>query len=252
MPRIALQVEYKGTKYHGWEKQKSQIPTVQANLELALTKIANEPINTIVAGRTDAGVHSSGQVVHFDTNADRELSAWVRGTNSHLPHDISVVNSKIVDADFSARFSAVSRTYCYSIVNRPERISIEADIKYWVNKKIDAALMQEAANYLIGEHDFSAFRAASCQANTAFRNIHEIQISQNGDDISTVIVGNAFLHHTVRNIMGTLIEVGIGKKQAIWVSEVLASKNRANAGNTAPARGLSLIKVSYPENVLNF
>ena len=239
------EIEYRGTNYHGFEKQKSKIPTIQQELESAFSKIANHPINLVVAGRTDAGVHASGQVVHFDTVANRNLDAWVTGANSLLPQDIAVLKATEVNAHFHARFSAQARTYQYRIICRPAKLALEAQTAFWSYADLNVDKMQQAANYLLGEHDFSAFRATSCQAKTPVRTVFLLDIYHNEQVIISTIKANAFLHHMVRNIMGSLVLVGKGKKPVAWVNEVLRSKKRANAGPTISARGLSLVKVDY-------
>ena len=238
-------IEYRGTNYHGFEKQKSKIPTIQQELESAFSKIANHSINLVVAGRTDAGVHASGQVVHFDTVANRHLEAWVTGANSLLPQDIAVIKASEVNTHFHARFSARARTYQYRIICRPAKVALEAQTAFWSYADLDVAKMQQAANYLLGERDFSAFQAASCQAKTSIRTILSLSICRNEQVITSTIKANAFLHHMVRNIMGSLVLVGKDKKPVAWLNEVLLNKKRANAGPTISAKGLTLVKVDY-------
>jgi tRNA pseudouridine38-40 synthase len=244
--RIALGIEYNGHAFHGWQSQQN-LTTVQGCLENALTIIANEPIQVLCAGRTDAGVHAIGQVVHFDTVAERSLRAWTLGVNTHLPSSISVRWAQVVDDDFHARFSALHRRYRYVIHNHSVRSAILADRATWHHYHLDVDLMHEAAQYLTGELDFSAFRSAQCEAKTAKRNLHEITITRENDFIIIEIQANAFLHHMVRNITGSLLMVGEGKKKPEWIQEVLSGKDRRFAGATAPAAGLYFIKVQYPD-----
>ena len=243
--RIALGIEYHGEQFSGWQRQKN-LSTVQGCLESALTKIAAHPVNVFCAGRTDAGVHAVGQVVHFDTLSIREMRAWVYGTNSHLPAAVTVRWVKQVDEQFHARFSAVSRCYHYLIYNDPIRSSISAAHATWHQVRLDADLMQEAANYLVGEHDFSSLRSSQCQAKTPVRTIHYVDISRQGDFILLKIKANAFLHHMVRNIVGVLMEIGAGWSSPAWMGDVLAAKDRKKAAETAPATGLYLHQVEYP------
>jgi len=244
--RIALGIEYDGQYSYGWQKQPGLL-TLQSSLEGALSKIANEPIEVYCAGRTDAGVHALGQVVHFDTKANRPLRAWVMGVNSHLPAYISVHWAKEVDDVFHARFKALSRRYHYIIHNSPARPAILASKVTWYYEPLDIQKMQEAAQYLIGENDFSSFRAASCSSKTAMRNIHQIQITQQENFIIISIEANAFLHHMVRNIVGVLKTIGAGLAMPIWAKEVLESRDRRIAAETAPPDGLYLVKVTYPD-----
>lgn len=209
--------------------------------------MANEPIETICAGRTDTGVHAIAQVVHFDTSADRSERGWVLGANSNLPDDVSARWAKPVDQEFHARFSAMSRSYQYLILNRLVRSALNRDRAWWVTQTLDANKMQQAADHLLGEHDFSAFRAAGCQASTPVREIHEFNVTRNEDWISIDVTANAFLQHMVRNIAGLLVKIGQGDEQPAWAREVLDSRDRAKGGMTAPAHGLTLTRVDYPE-----
>lgn len=248
--RVAAGVEYKGTNFFGWQAQTEDIRTVQLLLERALSIVANEPIKVITAGRTDTGVHALGQVVHFDTSVQREGRAWMLGANSNLPNDVSLTWVKPVPDTFNARYSATQRFYQYHIVNRIARAPFRADFSYWVYQPLDINKMFTASRCLLGEHDFTSFRTVACQANTPMRHLSAIEISQDKEDIFIEVVGNAFLHHMVRNIVGSLIKVGIGEKKAEWLAEVLQGKNRALAGPTAPACGLCLVKVEYPKELL--
>ncbi len=243
--RIALGIEYDGSSFSGWQAQKN-LPTVQGCLEKALSTIADEPIKVICAGRTDAGVHAIAQVVHFETSAHRELRAWTLGANSHLPPSIAVTWVQIVDDVFHARFSALSRRYCYVIHNSSIRSAIAASRVAWYYRPLDVDAMQKAAQFLLGELDFSSFRSAECESNTPMRNVHFIQVSRQGDFVVIDIQANAFLHHMVRNIAGTLMHIGSGFKNPEWAREVLEAKDRRQAAETAPASGLYLCQVNYP------
>lgn len=246
--RIALGVEYDGSRFNGWQMQAHGIRTVQAVLEPALSQIADHAVRVVCAGRTDTGVHATGQVVHFDLNTERELKAWVLGVNALLPADVCVHWAREVDAEFSARFSAIQRSYRYVILNRPARAALLAKRVSWVYDRLDHDAMQQAALALLGEHDFSAFRSAACQAPHARRSMHAIELSREVDYIYIDIRANAFLHHMVRNIVGSLLMVGRGEQPVGWLAELLANKDRARAGPTAAADGLYLVKVEYPEH----
>lgn len=245
MLRIALGVEYDGSRYFGWQRQANN-PSVQENLEIALGKVADHPVVIFCAGRTDTGVHASNQVIHFETEATREPIAWVRGVNSYLPPDIRVCWMKVVPNDFDARKSALSRRYCYVMVNRDVSPGIMRHGVTWVYQTLDIVAMQSAAQHLLGKHDFSSFRGAHCQANTPIRTITAIKISAVGDNIILDITANAFLYHMVRNIVGSLMLVGQGKNDESWIKDVLAAKDRRLAGHTAPPQGLYLVDVRYP------
>lgn len=209
--------------------------------------MANEPIETICAGRTDTGVHAIAQVVHFDTSAERSERGWVLGANSNLPDDVSARWAKPVDQEFHARFSVTSRSYQYLILNRLVRSALNRHRAWWVTQTLDANKMQQAADHLLGEHDFSAFRAAGCQASTPVREIREFNVTRNEDWISIDVTANAFLQHMVRNIAGLLVKIGQGDEEPAWAREVLDSRDRAKGGMTAPAHGLTLTRVDYPE-----
>ncbi len=245
--RVALGIEYRGSAYKGWQTQKKpQQPSIQENLEKALSFVAAHPVSVVCAGRTDAGVHASAQVVHFDTGSERPLAAWVRGCNSMLPADIRVQWARKVDSDFHARFSALSRRYRYFIDNRAVKSAILNQLVSPHPFSLDAGLMHEAAQHLLGEHDFSAFRGAGCQSRTAVRKLTEISVTRRGHFVILDVEGNAFLLHMVRNIVGTLLEVGEGRRPPGWVAEVLASRQRKEAGMTALPAGLHLVAVTYP------
>ena len=243
--RIALGIEYDGTSYNGWQRQKSGLG-VQQRLEEALSLVADEDIEVTCAGRTDTGVHASGQVVHFDTLAGRSDRGWLLGTNSNLPDDISVSWVRCVDEEFHARFSAIGRSYRYLILNRLQRSALHRRRAWWVHQPLDEARMNEAAQRLVGEHDFSAFRAAGCQAGSATREITKIAVSRDGDWITLYVSANAFLMHMVRNITGTLAAIGQGEAPVEWITEVLESGDRTVGGVTAPPQGLTLVAVAYP------
>jgi tRNA pseudouridine38-40 synthase len=243
--RIALGLEYDGTAYNGWQRQRTGAGVQQA-VEKALSRVADEDVETICAGRTDTGVHALGQVVHFDTNSERDSRGWLLGANSNLPDDISVTWAKRVDDSFHARFSATSRSYRYRILNRLERSALYRHRAWWVYDPLDAQRMHNAAQALCGKHDFSAYRAAGCQASTAEREITAIAVSWHGDWIILEVTANAFLQHMVRNITGTLVAIGRGDEPEEWASTVLASRDRKKGGASAPPHGLTLVNVDYP------
>jgi tRNA pseudouridine38-40 synthase len=218
---------------------------VQDVLEAALAAIAAERVDVHGAGRTDRAVHAIAQVAHFDTAAARPLSAWVRGVNAFLPESIAVLWAREVDAEFHARFGALARTYRYRLVNRPVRPALAAHHAGWYHGPLDLPAMREAARALVGEHDFSAFRAAQCEASTPVRIVHSLEIETADDRIDFVIRANAFLHHMVRNIVGSLIYVGNGKNPPGWIAQVLASRDRAQAAPTFAPEGLYLERVEY-------
>lgn len=244
--RIALGVEYDGSRYCGWQMQSHGTRTVQDEIEKALSIVADHPVQVVCAGRTDTGVHATGQVVHFDTDAERKLKAWVMGVNTHLPDDICVHWSKQVDAGFSARFSANMRSYRYVIQQRAARPALYSHRVTWVYNDLNTRAMHEAAQALRGENDFSSFRSSACQAEHAMRFIKSIAISAESSFVYIDIQANAFLHHMVRNIAGSLLKVGTGEQPVTWMAELLALKDRTRAGPTAPAQGLYLVAVQYP------
>ena len=218
---------------------------MQDVLEAGLAAIAGEPIDVTGAGRTDRGVHARAQVAHFDTSAERPGTAWVRGVNAFLPDAVAVLWSRPVDAQFHARFSAISRTYRYRLINRPVRPALEARHAGWYHAPLEVETMRRAARALIGEHDFSAFRAAECQAKTPVRTVHSIDIDRSGDEIDFVIRANAFLHHIVRNIVGSLVYVGAGKQPPAWLGELLKMRDRTKAAPTFAPEGLYLERIEY-------
>ncbi len=243
--RIALGIEYDGHLFYGWQTQ-TGLQTIQGCLEKALTQVADQPIQLFCAGRTDAGVHATGQVAHFDTPAIRKMRAWILGTNTNLPPQIAVRWAEEVDEHFHARYSALSRRYRYIIHNQSTRSAILAARVTWYYHLLNIERMQQAAKYLIGEHDFSSFRSAECESKTPMRNVHEIIITRHQDFVVIEIEANAFLHHMVRNIVGVLMEVGIGAQSPDWIHDVLLAKDRKMAAETAPAAGLYLTQVRYP------
>lgn len=243
--RLAIGIEYDGSNYNGWQRQRVG-SGVQAVLEKAASAVADEPVEITCAGRTDTGVHASGQVGHFDTEAKRSDRGWLLGINSALPDDVNLRWVKPVSDDFHARFSALSRSYRYRILNRLVRSSLERQRCWWFHAPLDADAMHEAGRELLGEHDFSAFRAAGCQANSATRELQFLRVRRDGDWITLDIRANAFLQHMVRNITGTLVSVGSGDNPASWVGDVLRSGDRKQGGITAPPQGLTLTHVEYP------
>lgn len=245
--RIAMGISYTGSAYHGWQYQNDQLATIQQRVEQAISRVANHGVTVVCAGRTDAGVHATNQVIHFDTDADRSDYSWVFGTNSNLPHDISVDWAKPVPLDFHARFTATSRHYRYIIYNQLVKPAILRDYISWYHNSLDVNAMQTGANYLIGEHDFSSFRGADCQSHSAIRTIETLTIKQHGQMIVVDIIGNAFLLHMVRNIMGVLIPIGNGTRYPDWAKVVLEARKRSAAGVTTSPNGLYLVAVSYPQ-----
>jgi tRNA pseudouridine38-40 synthase len=244
--RVALGVEYNGQHFHGWQMQQPGVRTVQAALESALTRVAAHPVRVACAGRTDTGVHALGQVVHFDTSAQRKPRNWILGANANLPDDVSVSWAKEVPEGFSARFAAISRHYRYFILNRTTRSSLLAGRVTWVHRPLDITRMQEAAKALMGEHDFSSYRALGCQAKSPIRTVHSIQLTRQGDMIAMHLHANAFLHHMVRNIAGVLISIGQGDQPVQWAADILALRDRTRGGVTAPPDGLYFAQVEYP------
>ena len=244
--RVALGVEYDGTAYNGWQRQR--IGTgVQQLLEDALSQVANEPVAVVCAGRTDTGVHASGQVVHFDTGALRSPRSWLLGANTFLPADINVNWAQPVDDDFHARFSATERHYRYRILNRLARSSLYRDRAWCLHPPLDASRMQCAAQLLLGEHDFSAFRAAGCQAATPVRVVSSASVTRSNEWLLFEISANAFLQHMVRNLAGSLVAIGEGVQEPEWIERLIESRDRTVAGIAAPAQGLTLVGVTYPE-----
>ncbi|MDP2031776.1 MAG: tRNA pseudouridine(38-40) synthase TruA [Polaromonas sp.] len=242
--RIALGLSYNGGAYEGWQSQLSG-KTVQDQLEKALGKFADQPIRTLCAGRTDAGVHALMQVVHFDTALVRELPSWVRGTNAFLPRDIAVQWARAVPDEFHCRGSATSRRYAYVVLESPVRPSVEAGRVGWVYRPLDGAAMREAITQLVGEHDFSSFRAAQCQAKTPVKTITRIEVSQRAGYWRFEFEANAFLHHMIRNIMGCLVSIGQGQQPPGWIAEVRDARRRDVAAPTFSPDGLYFLGPRY-------
>lgn len=244
--RIALVLEYDGSQYHGWQAQ-TGLHTVQQAVEHALSKVADSPISVVCAGRTDTGVHATNQVIHFDTDKERSIRAWIHGANSFLPKDICVRWGKELSEEFNARYSATARRYRYVIYNTAIRPALLRSNVTWQYRQLDHRLMHQAAQILLGENDFTSFRSMECQSNTPMRNVHKLQVTRMNDLVIIDITANAFLHHMVRNIAGVLIAVGSGKHPVAWVDEVLKAKDRRLGAETAPAYGLYLVQVTYPQ-----
>ena len=244
--RYAAGIEYSGTNYCGWQQQKHCL-SVQEHLQQAITFVANHPVQLVCAGRTDAGVHAIEQVVHFDSDAGRDSRAWILGSNTRMPRDIRIKWIQTVDQKFHARFSAIARNYRYIIQNSAVPSAIFHDRSSWEYRPLDHEKMQQCAKALIGEHDFSSFRAAGCQAKTASRNVHSIEIVRQGNLVYLDIKANAFLYHMVRNIAGSLMAVGAGERSIEWFAEVFDARDRKLAAATAPAAGLYLLRAFYPE-----
>ena len=247
MPRIALGLEYDGRGYAGWQAQ-AGLATIQGVAEAALSIVADEPIGLTCAGRTDAGVHAVGQVAHFDTGARRTMRGWTLGANTNLPSDVSVQWAREVPEHFHARYSATSRTYHYLILNRGTRSALLRGRATLIHHPLDEGRMAEAAGYLVGEHDFSAFRAAECQSRTPVRRLDQLAVERRGEWVILRATANAFLHHMVRNIAGLLIAVGRGRAPPARAREVLASRDRTLNAATAPPDGLYLWHVLYAES----
>ena len=235
--RIALDIEYCGTNFHGWQSQPSGA-TVQDVLELALREIAGQPVGVICAGRTDAGVHATHQVVHFDAPVERPMTAWVRGVNAHLPEGVAVRWAQPVDAEFHARFSARGRRYRYLLMNRPQRPGLWQGRVGWFHLPLDLAAMRDAAGRLLGEHDFSAFRAAGCQAKTPVKTLWRADVQQQGNLLVFDFEASAFLHHMVRNLVGSLVCIGKGAQPAAWMDVLLQARDRTEAAPTFSPDGL--------------
>ena len=243
--KIALGVEYLGTDFHGWQIQENRLRTVQAVVEQALSKVADHSIRVFCSGRTDAGVHAKEQVIHFETNSIRDINAWLFGGNVNLPSDVNFTWVKEVDDDFHARYSAYARSYEYKIHNHSVRSSLKANYNLWEPRALNIKKMRKAADCLIGKHDFSAFRGKLCQAKSPIKTIESIDIIKADNTILIKIKANAFLHHMVRNIVGTLLKIGRGEKEINWMKSVLQSKDRKQAGPTAEPQGLYLVKAYY-------
>ena len=245
--RIALGVEYDGTNYFGFQKQKSTKQTIQGSLEESISRVADHKVKTFCSGRTDAGVHAFMQVLHFDTKAIRSSIEWSRGINSYLPKDIRVLWAKEIDESFHARFSATKRFYIYNILNDPTPSALWAHRSLYIPTRLDMQSMKKASKYLLGEHDFSSFRGSGCQSKTPIRNIHEIKISRKDDFVTLEFTANAFLLHMVRIIVGTLIMVGKKEIKPEEVDKILKQKNRKIAGKTVSSSGLFFLGPCYPK-----
>lgn len=243
--RIAAIVEYDGSGFSGWQWQ-DDAPSVQQAVEKALSQVANTPIRVTTAGRTDAGVHASAQVIHFDTHAIRSDYAWLRGANSNLPDSVALLWAGEVDPEFHARFAATGREYCYVILNRSVRPTYLAQRVTHEYRPLDVERMQAAAQYLPGTHDFSSFRAIQCQAKSPIRTLRELDVSRQGEFIVIKASANAFLHHMVRNLAGVLMDIGAGEQEPEWANEVLNARDRTLGGVTASPDGLYLTAVEYP------
>jgi len=247
LSRVALRVEYDGAAFHGWQRQTGRTErTVQGELEAGLSSIANEPIELVCAGRTDARVHGTSQWVHFDTLAQRLPKAWCQGVNTRLPDDVKVSFASDVSPLFHARFSAFSRTYRYMIFNAATPpVHLKGKVT-WYRHSLDIDLLQQAADVLLGEHDFSSFRGSGCQASSPIRNLEYARWIRQGQYVGLEVRANAFLMHMVRNFVGSMLEVGCGRRPVSWIKDVLAAKDRTQASVTAPPDGLYLVGVGYP------
>ena len=244
--RVALGIEYDGSEYYGFQKQKSTEQTIQGNLENSISKVANHSIKTFCSGRTDAGVHAFMQVVHFDTESRRSTREWVRGINSYLPHDIKVLWSKELDETFHARYSATHRSYLYRILNNQTPSALWSKRSLFVPQKLDIRAMRAASKYLIGEHDFSSFRGSGCQSNSPVRTIEDIKITKKNNFITFELRANAFLLHMVRIIIGTLLLVGKREIKPVEMKNILNEKDRRIAGKTVSSSGLYFLGPKYP------
>lgn len=243
--RYALGIEYDGSGFLGWQRHGNG-PTVQVAVEAALSFVAHAPVTVVCSGRTDSGVHAACQVIHFDTDATRSGRAWVLGTNTRLPDAVRALWCREVADDFHARYSARARSYRYRILNRAIPPAMQRHYLSWERLPLDAPAMDRAAQALLGEHDFSAFRTAQCQAKHPMRNLQGISVHREGEVLTIDVQANAFLHHMVRNIVGSLVEVGRGERAEAWLGELLAGRNRTVAGPTAPAEGLVFLGPRYP------
>ncbi len=243
--RIAAAIEYDGSGFFGWQRLSHGL-SVQAAVESALSYVADHVVETTCAGRTDTGVHASCQVVHFDSDSDRSMRNWVLGANAKLPHSVCLRWAQPVDPGFHARYSAIARRYRYSILNRAVRPALQRQMFTWERAPLDAGAMHAAAQLLLGEHDFTSFRTVACQAKSPRRRIDEVQVHREGEQVVMRIQANAFLHHMVRNIVGSLLPIGRGEQAPQWIAELLAARNRALAGPTAPPNGLLFVGPLYP------
>ncbi len=244
--RYALGIEYDGTDFRGWQRLGDGSASLQGALEAALSFVAGHPVEVVCAGRTDSGVHGQCQVVHFDSTATRSEYAWLMGTNTRLPRSMAVRWVTPVSDAFHARFGARARRYRYRILNRRVRPALDARFVTWERLPLDADAMHQAAQALLGEHDFSAFRSSQCQAAHARRDMQRLDVSRHGEEIHVEVRANAFLHHMVRNLVGSLLPVGRGEQSVAWMKQVLDGRDRSLAGPTAPAQGLLFIGPLYP------
>ena len=242
--RFAALIEYDGSEFCGWQRQ-PHAPSVQQTVEQAISTVADHTVTTICAGRTDTGVHALGQVIHFDSDAQRELRSWLLGINANLPPSVAIKKVVPVDNRFHARFSALSRSYRYIINNEPVRSALLANRATWEHRPLTVEYMQEATAYLQGEHDFTSFRALACQAKNPVRTITKFAVEREGDLVIIEVCANGFLHHMVRNLAGVLMSIGKREYPPEWAREVLARRDRAYGGVTAPAQGLYLMSVQY-------
>ncbi len=247
MTRIALGVSYTGTTFHGWQFQNEALATVQADIQRALSQVANHPVTVTCAGRTDAGVHATNQVLHFDSDSDRSLKAWIHGANANLSPDIAVNWARQVAESFDARHSATGRRYLYLVFNHKVRSGLLADLVTRDHRPLNADRMHQSAQALTGELDFSSFRAAHCQSRSPMRNVRHLRVFRSGELVVLDIAANAFLHHMVRNIAGVLLDVGAGIKSVDWPEDLLNRRDRTQGGVTAPPNGLFLVQVDYPD-----
>lgn len=245
--RYAAILEYDGSAFSGWQSQLGT-RTVQDCVEAALSKVADAPIKVITAGRTDAGVHACGQVIHFNSDSERDGRAWVHGGNSHCPQDAALLWANSVSEDFNARYSAIRRHYRFVIFNHPIRPTLLANRVTWDHRQLDIKFMQSAAEHLVGNHDFSSFRSVHCQAKSPIRDLQALTVKQHGHFIVIDAQANAFLQHMVRNLAGVLMTIGAGEQPPQWAAEVLAARDRRLGGVTAPPQGLYLLRVEYPES----
>lgn len=243
--RIAMGVEYDGSAFHGWQLQDGA-RSVQGEVEAAVSRVADQPIRVHCAGRTDRGVHALEQVIHFDTRAQRPERSWVLGTNVNLPPEVAVAWARPVDPAFHARFSAIARHYRYRLLCRRTRSPLDRDRAVWLHQELDLDRMRAAALPLVGQHDFSSFRAQACQAKSPVRQVHYCDLEREGEYLELRIGANGFLHHMVRNIVGVLVTIGRGEAEVGWVEELLAIRDRARGGVTAPPQGLYFVRADYP------
>jgi tRNA pseudouridine38-40 synthase len=244
--RIALGIEYDGSGFNGWQAQQPGVRTIQGAVEQALSAVAAHPVSVVCAGRTDTGVHATGQVVHFESDAPRSMRAWTLGSNTLLPSDVSVCWAQPVPETFHARFSAIARQYRYIILNQPTRPALLRNRASWQMRPLDVDRMNAAAAHLIGEHDFTAYRAQQCQSKSPVRVMRRLAVTRHGDYLILDVLANAFLHHMVRNIAGVLMTIGQGEREPDWARAVLEGRDRKLGGVTAPPQGLYLVRVEYP------